>query len=155
MKLLELETERSRVTALVERMKRLKSIVETEQAGDFVEAANQALGIVRSDKGRLIVQSMIAALVAEEIADLATVGADFDHHDYFPEVVFTGTDYATRQEGGPSGFVYVAPGAEASIGRALKCMLSVGGEYAFDQHGGIQFSVSRKQKDLPVGVTEL
>lgn len=149
MKLSELETERSRVTTLVERMKRLKSIVETEQAGDFREAANQALGIVRSEKGRLIVQSMVAALVAEEVADLAAAGADFDQHDYFPEVVFSGTDYATRQEGGPSGFVYVAPGAEASIVRALNNMRSIGGEYGFDERGGIQFTVSKKQLDLP------
>lgn len=149
MKLPELDEERRRLTSLVERMKGLEAVIKADQEGDFLDAAHQALRTVRSEKGKLMVKSLVAALIAEEIADLATSGGDFDMHDYFPEVVFTGVDYATREQGGPDGFVHVAPGAEASIVRALKQMGAVGGEYGFDERGGIQFTVSRKQLELP------
>ena len=148
MKLPELDEERRRLTSLVERMKGLESLIKADQEGDFLGATHQALRTVRSEKGKLMVKSLVAALIAEEIADLATSGGDFDMHDYFPEVVFTGTDYASREDGGPTGFVHVAPGAEASIVRALKHMGSVGGEYGFDERGGIQFTVARKQLEL-------
>lgn len=149
MKLAQLETERTRYNALVQRMKALEHVIAAEREGNVIDAAQQALGMVNSERGVLVVKSLIAALVAEEVASLAEAGGDFDMHDYFPEVVFTGTDYASREEGGPEGFVHVAPGAEASIVRALKHMGSVGGEYGFDERGGIQFTVSRKQLVLP------
>lgn len=148
MNLSQLETERSNYTQLVERMKKLQALVTAVQAGDHLDAAHQALQIVRTPKGSLAVQTLVALLIQEEAAALGVEGADFDHYAYFPEVVFSGVSKRDRDTGAKDQ-VFVSPGAEGSIAAALKHMGSVGGEYAFDDKGGLMFTVSRKELSLP------
>lgn len=148
MNLSQLETERVRYNRLVDRMKALKNLIEVDRKGHVIDAAHQALSLVNSPIGLLAVKTLVAAIIAEEVKDLATEGADFDQHDYFPEVTFCSCSRAEREEGAKD-MVTVPPGAEGSIARALKFTGSVGGEYEVDAFGTLRFTVNRKQLDLP------
>ena len=144
----QLEEDQRETAHLVHRMKALVQIVKTDQEGDLNDAAHQALAIVRTKTSQNAVKALIALLVSEEVDELKALGADFPMHTWFPEVVFSGASLKDREEGAQDT-VSFAPGAEASVTRALKMMGSVGGEYGFDERGAIQFTVVRKQLDLP------
>ena len=148
----ELEQEQRNTSHLVHRMKALEQIIKTDQEGDFSDAAHQALAIVRTETAQKAVKALIAVILAEEVAELKAMGADFPMHDYFPDVIFSGASLKEREQGARD-IVWFAPGSEASIARALKMMGSVGGEYGFDEKGAMQFSVVHKEQELPKGAS--